>query len=111
MTIRDLQQQTDEWIKTVGVRYFNELTNMSILTEEVGELARLIARQYGEQSFKKGHEPVDIKKKMGDEMADIIFVVSCLANQMDIDLQTSIQHNFEKKTTRDANRHRDNNKL
>jgi len=111
MTIAELQADTDHWIKTVGVRYFNELTNMAMLTEEVGELARLIARQYGEQSFKKTKQPEDIKTAIADELADIIFVVTCLANQMNINLEESINNNFGKKTTRDATRHLDNNKL
>jgi len=111
MTIAELQQKTDDWIQTIGVRYFNEMTNMAVLTEEVGELARLMARQYGEQSFKENKQPQDIKEAIGDELADIIFVVSCLANQMDIDLQKSIARNYDKKTTRDKDRHRNNDKL
>ncbi len=111
MTISELQKQTDNWITTIGVRYFNELTNMSVLTEEVGELARLMARQYGEQSFKPHNQPSDIKEAISDELADIIFVVTCLANQMDIDLESSIARNFNKKTERDSNRHKDNKKL
>jgi len=111
MTISELQEQTDQWIKKYGVRYFNELTNMAILTEEVGELSRLIARAYGEQSFKEHSRPVNVKTAIGDELADIIFVVSCLANQMEIDLESSIGKNFEKKTKRDGGRHHDNKKL
>lgn len=111
MTIKQLQNQTDEWIKAYGVRYFNELTNMAVLTEEVGELARLMARQYGEQSFKNPKDQDNAHSHISDELADIIFVVTCLANQMDIDLEKAIKVNFEKKTNRDANRHKDNTKL
>lgn len=111
MTITELQNKTDHWIQELGVRYFNELTNMAVLTEEVGELAKLMAREYGEQSFKANSKPNDVKAAIADELADIIFVVSCLANQMDINLDESIQKNFEKKTTRDKDRHRSNEKL
>ncbi len=111
MSIKELQAQTDNWIQTYGVRYFNELTNMTILTEEVGELARLVARIYGEQSFKEPLAKTDQKAAMADEMADIIFVVSCMANQMGIDLEKAITKNIEKKTNRDADRHLQNNKL
>lgn len=111
MTIRELQTRTDEWIKTYGVRYFNELTNTAILAEEVGELSSLMAREYGEQSFKQGKEPADVKAKIAEELTDIIFVVSCLANQMDIDLEKELEKNFEKKTRRDQERHINNNKL
>lgn len=111
MEIKQLQQKTDHWIKTIGVRYFNELTNMTVLTEEVGELARLMAREYGEQSFKKKEESLRVKEGIADELADIIFVVTCLANQMDIDLEKAIEKNFDKKTKRDANRHINNDKL
>lgn len=111
MQIEELQNQVDNWIKEYGVRYFSELTNMTLLTEEVGELARLVAREYGEQSFKKGREREDIKKAISDELADILFVVTCLANQMDIDLDKAIENNIQKKTQRDNNRHRDNEKL
>lgn len=107
MTIAAAQQQVDVWIKTVGVRYFNELTNMAILTEEVGELARIIARTYGDQSFKES----DKKAELGDEMADVLWVLICLANQTGVDLTTSLQKNFEKKNTRDADRHQQNDKL
>jgi len=107
MTISEAQQRVDEWIKTVGVRYFSELTNMTILTEEIGELARIMARQYGDQSFKKS----DTGKDLGDEMADVLWVLLCLANQTGVDLTTALQKNFEKKNIRDANRHRDNPKL
>lgn len=111
MSIKELQANTDNWIKTYGVRYFNELTNMAMLTEEVGELARLISRTYGEQSFKIPMTAAERQVAIADEMADIIFVVSCLANQMDIDLETAIKKNFEKKTNRDADRHLHNDKL
>lgn len=105
-TLRNLQQMVDEWIKTYGVRYFNELTNMACLTEEVGELARIIARQYGEQSFKEGEKP-----KLGEEMADILWVLTCLANQTGVDLTEEMRKSFEKKTKRDSNRHINNVKL
>ncbi len=98
MTIQQAQQQVDEWIKTVGVRYFSELTNMAILTEEVGELARIMARKYGDQSFKKS----DKDKNMGDEMADVLWVLICLANQTGVDLTEALEKNFVKKTKRDA---------
>jgi NTP pyrophosphatase (non-canonical NTP hydrolase) len=107
MTIAEAQQLVDEWIKTTGVRYFNELTNMAMLTEEVGEVARIIARQYGEQSFKAS----DQGKNLGDELADVLFVVICLANQTGVDLTEALHKNLDKKTSRDATRHRDNEKL
>lgn len=107
MTLREAQNTVDEWIKTVGVRYFNELTNMAMLTEEVGEVARIIARRYGEQSEKES----DKNKDLGDEMADVLWVLLCLANQTGVDLTTAFQKNLEKKTIRDATRHRDNEKL
>ena len=107
LTIRDAQQQVDEWIKTVGVRYFNELTNLGILVEEVGELSRIMVRTYGEQSFKES----DKNKDMADEMADVLWVLICLANQTGVDLTEALQKNFEKKNIRDINRHRDNEKL
>lgn len=107
MTIQDAQQQVDQWIKTVGVRYFSELTNMAILTEEVGELARIMARQYGDQSFKES----DKHRDLGDEMADVLWVLICLANQTGIDLDQALQKNFEKKNLRDAARHQQNEKL
>jgi NTP pyrophosphatase (non-canonical NTP hydrolase) len=107
MTITDAQQEVDEWIKTVGVRYFSELTNLGILMEEVGELSRLMVRKYGEQSYKE----TDKNKDLGDEMADILFVLICLANQTGIDLTVALQKNFEKKSLRDADRHRNNEKL
>jgi NTP pyrophosphatase (non-canonical NTP hydrolase) len=107
MTIQSAQQQVDEWIKTVGVRYFSELTNMAILTEEVGELARIMARQYGDQSFKES----DKERNMADEMADVLWVLICLANQTGVDLADALQKNFEKKNIRDATRHQQNDKL
>lgn len=107
MTLQEAQQQVDEWIKTYGVRYFNELTNMAILTEEVGELARIIARKYGEQSFKESDKKLD----MADEMADILWVLICLANQSGIDLNAAFEKNMLKKTERDSNRHLQNDKL
>lgn len=107
MTIQGAQQRVDEWIKTVGVRYFSELTNMAILTEEVGELARIMARRYGDQSFK----PSDKGGDLGDEMADVLWVLMCLANQTGVDLEAALQKNFEKKNSRDARRHLDNEKL
>jgi NTP pyrophosphatase (non-canonical NTP hydrolase) len=107
MTIQDAQQQVDHWIKTVGVRYFSELTNMAILTEEVGELARIMARTYGDQSFKE----TDKQKNLGDEMADILWVLFCLANQTGVDLTDALRKNFEKKNSRDKERHQQNQKL
>jgi NTP pyrophosphatase (non-canonical NTP hydrolase) len=107
MTIQEAQQTVDSWIKTTGVRYFNELTNMAMLTEEVGEVARIIARQYGEQSFKK----TDKDKVLADELADVLFVVICLANQTGVDLTEALQKNLEKKTLRDSERHQQNEKL
>ena len=106
MEIRELQQRIDEWIRTYGVRYFSELTNMAVLTEEVGELARVMARRYGDQSFKAGE-----KDDLADEMADIIWVLTCLANQTGVDLEQAIERNFEKKTKRDNERHKLNPKL
>lgn len=107
MTIQEAQQQVDTWIKTYGVRYFNELTNMAILTEEVGEVARIIARRYGEQSEKES----DKQKDLGDEMADVLWVLMCLANQTGIDLTEAFHKNLEKKTLRDRDRHTGNAKL
>jgi NTP pyrophosphatase (non-canonical NTP hydrolase) len=107
MTIKEAQDTVDKWITTTGIRYFNELTNMAILTEEVGEVARIIARQYGEQSSKK----TDEDKNLADELADVMFVVICLANQTGIDLTKALQKNIEKKTMRDTDRHRNNKKL
>jgi NTP pyrophosphatase (non-canonical NTP hydrolase) len=107
MTIQQAQQDVDQWIKTVGVRYFGELTNMAILTEEVGELARIMARTYGDQSFKES----DKKKDLADEMADVLWVLICLANQTGVNLTEALQKNFIKKNTRDADRHQNNEKL
>jgi len=107
MTIKDSQELVDNWIKTTGVRYFNELTNTAILMEEVGEVARIMARRYGEQSFKKSDEAVDL----GDEMADVLFVLICLANQTGIDLTAALEKNMIKKNIRDADRHKNNEKL
>jgi NTP pyrophosphatase (non-canonical NTP hydrolase) len=107
ITIHQAQQQVDNWIKTIGVRYFNELTNLGILMEEVGELSRLMVRKYGEQSFKES----DKKNEMADEMADVLWVLICLANQTGVDLTEALQKNFEKKTKRDAERHLKNDKL
>ncbi|MCE7054456.1 nucleotide pyrophosphohydrolase [Algoriphagus sp. AGSA1] len=107
ITIADAQKQVDHWIKTVGVRYFNELTNMTILMEEVGELARIMSRVYGEQSFKES----DKGKDLGDEMADVLWVLICLANQTGVDLTEAMKKNFEKKNIRDIYRHKNNQKL
>ncbi|HSO87909.1 MAG TPA: nucleotide pyrophosphohydrolase [Draconibacterium sp.] len=107
ITITEAQQMVDHWIKTIGIRYFSELTNMAILTEEVGELARIIARKYGDQSFKKSDE----KYELGDEMADVMWVLICLANQTGVDLNEAFLKNIEKKTLRDKDRHRNNEKL
>lgn len=107
MTITDAQQLVDEWIKKHGVRYFNELTNMAILTEEVGEVARVIARKYGEQSFKKSDEEANLS----EELADVLFVLICLANQTGIDLSAALENNLEKKSIRDHDRHHENEKL
>jgi len=107
MNIKEAQQLVDEWIKTTGIRYFNELTNTAILMEEVGEIARIMARKYGEQSFKKSDEDVNL----GDEMADVLFVLICLANQTGVDLTEALEKNLEKKSIRDAERHKNNKKL
>jgi NTP pyrophosphatase (non-canonical NTP hydrolase) len=107
ITIAEAQRQVDEWIKTVGVRYFNELTNTAILMEEVGELARIMARKYGEQSFK----PSDMDNDLGDEMADVLWVLICLANQTGVDLTEALEKNFRKKNIRDIDRHKNNEKL
>ena len=106
ITIREAQKMVDDWIKTYGVRYFSELTNMAVLTEEVGELARIMARKYGDQSFKEGE-----KHDLGDEMADVLWVLMCLANQTGVDLTEALKKNIEKKTSRDKNRHVNNEKL
>tara|TARA_Y100000766_G_scaffold235007_1_gene210214 strand:- start:940 stop:1266 length:327 start_codon:yes stop_codon:yes gene_type:complete len=107
MELKVLQKEVDDWIKTIGVRYFNELTNLAILTEEVGELARIISRKYGEQSFKNKEE----EKSLADEMADVLWVLVCLANQTGVDLEGAIKENIAKKTLRDKNRHKSNQKL
>lgn len=107
ITLNQAQKRVDEWIETIGVRYFNELTNMAILTEEVGELARIIARKYGEQSFKES----DKNRDLGDEMADVLWVLLCLANQTGVNLTEALVKNIEKKTTRDMDRHKNNEKL
>ena len=107
MEIKEAQHLVDNWIKTTGIRYFNELTNTAILMEEVGEIARIMARQYGEQSFKKS----DLEVNLADEMADVLFVLICLANQTGIDLTDALEKNMEKKSIRDADRHRNNEKL
>ncbi|RYY40205.1 MAG: pyrophosphatase [Chitinophagaceae bacterium] len=107
MTLEQAQQQVDAWIRTTGVRYFSELTNMAILTEEVGEVARLMSRQFGDQSFKES----DKDKELSDELADVLWVLICIANQTGVNLTEALQKNFEKKSIRDGNRHRDNPKL
>ncbi|WP_194774256.1 nucleotide pyrophosphohydrolase [Pararhodonellum marinum] len=107
MTIANAQEKVDQWIKTVGVRYFNELTNMTILMEEVGELARIMARKYGEQSFKES----DKDRNLDDEMADVLWVLICLANQTGVDLTKALEKNFDKKNLRDKDRHKSNEKL
>jgi NTP pyrophosphatase (non-canonical NTP hydrolase) len=107
ITIKEAQESVDEWIKTVGIRYFSELTNMAILTEEVGELARIMARKFGDQSFKDSEKNVDL----GDEMADVLWVLICLANQTGVNLTEALKKNFEKKNLRDVDRHRNNQKL
>jgi NTP pyrophosphatase (non-canonical NTP hydrolase) len=106
MTIQEAQQAVDQWIKTYGVRYFSELTNMAVLTEEVGELARVIARKYGDQSFKAGEND-----NLGEEMADVLWVLICLANQTGVDLTEELRRSIEKKTQRDKERHLNNDKL
>jgi NTP pyrophosphatase (non-canonical NTP hydrolase) len=115
MTINEAQQQVDEWIKTTGVRYFSELTNMAILTEEVGEVARHMARMYGEQSYKEGKKPPSLEGVGGgplsDELADVLWVLICIANQTGIDLTEALKKNFEKKNVRDVDRHKNNEKL
>lgn len=107
MTIKEAQETVDHWIKTTGIRYFNELTNTAILMEEVGEVARIMARKYGEQSFKKSDEAVNL----ADEMADVLFVLICLANQTGINLTDALEKNLDKKSIRDADRHKQNEKL
>jgi len=107
MTLQEAQQNIDQWIKTTGVRYFSELTNMAILTEEVGEVARLMSRMYGDQSFKE----TDREKNLSDELADVLWVLICIANQTGVDLTQALQRNFEKKNIRDSQRHQQNEKL
>ena len=107
LTLRDLQQRVDDWIKIYGVRYFSELTNMAILAEEVGEVARIIARKYGDQSFKES----DKTRHLADEMADVLWVLACLANQTGVDLTDAFERNLSKKTERDSERHKNNQKL
>lgn len=107
MTLDEAQKRVDEWIRTYGVRYFSELTNMAILTEEVGEVARIISRKYGDQSFK----PRDKEKSLADELADVLWVVICLANQTGVNLTEALEANFQKKTERDGERHKNNDKL
>jgi NTP pyrophosphatase (non-canonical NTP hydrolase) len=107
MTLQNAQQEVDQWIKTIGVRYFSELTNMAILTEEVGELARIMARKYGDQSFKKNES----SDQLGDELADVLWVLICIANQTGVDLTDAFKKNMEKKTLRDKDRHHANDKL
>lgn len=107
MTLKELQSNVDQWIKEHGVRYFNELTNTALLVEEVGEVARIMARTYGEQSFKAS----DKDKNLADELADVLFVLTCIANQTGIDLEKAVQENLAKKTNRDKNRHKNNDKL
>jgi NTP pyrophosphatase (non-canonical NTP hydrolase) len=111
MTIKEYQQEVDSWIQTVGVRYFSPLTNMAILTEEVGEVARLLARIHGDQSFKESEKSENHLLKLEDELCDVIWVVTCLANQSGIDLTTALQKNFDKKNKRDSERHKNNEKL
>ncbi len=106
MEIKELQERVDEWIKTYGVRYFSELTNMAVLTEEVGELARVMARRYGDQSFKAGE-----KDNLSEELADVLWVLTCIANQTGVDLEAAIEASFAKKSSRDATRHKENPKL
>ena len=109
--LNKLQSEVDLWIASIGKGYFSEMTNLANLMEEVGEVARLMSRTYGQQSFKKGKEPDDIKAEIADELCDVMFIVTCLANQMDIDLETAMQKNLAKKTKRDKQRHADNKKI
>lgn len=110
-TLRDLQSEIDQWITSIGVRYFDPMTNVAILMEEVGELARVMSRRYGEQSWKSRPSSLEEKQMLADEMADVLWVLGCLANQCDIDLTEAIQKNINKKTERDRNRHQSNTKL
>ena len=111
MQIKELQEEVDRWIQTIGVRYFHEMTNMAILTEEVGELARVMSRTHGEQSFKKDVSESEKKEMLADEMADVLWVLTCLANQTGVDLEKAIEKNILKKTNRDRERHKKNSKL
>ena len=111
MTLRDAQKKVDQWINSKGVRYFNELTNMAILTEEVGEVARIMAREYGEQSYKKKETKEEAKRKLAEELADVLFVTMCIANQTEIDLENALIAGFVKRNTRDDKRHLNNKKL
>jgi len=111
MTIQEAQTAVDQWITTIGIRYYNELTNTAILMEEVGEMARLMARLYGEQSFKRSEDAANAKENLADEIADVLFVLICLANQTGVDLTDALAKNLEKKTIRDAERHKGNEKL
>lgn len=111
MTIKEAQQSVDNWINNIGIRYYNELTNTAILTEEVGEVARLMARIYGEQSFKRKEDALTAKEHLGEEMADVLFVLICLANQTGIDLTSALENNLIKKSIRDKERHANNEKL
>jgi NTP pyrophosphatase (non-canonical NTP hydrolase) len=111
MTLDNAQATVDNWIKTIGIRYFHEMTNMAILTEEVGEVARLMSRMYGEQSFKKTEDAENAKENLADEMADVLFVLICLANQTGVDLTAALEKNLDKKTKRDRERHANNEKL
>lgn len=106
MRIKEFQERVDQWIKEYGVRYFDVLTNNAVLMEEVGELSRLFAREYGEQSYKEGKKPADVKASIADEIADVYWVLTCLANQLDIDLESALEKNMEKKTRRDSERHK-----
>ena len=111
MTIKEYQNNVDDWIQKIGVRYFNEMTNLAILTEEVGEVARIMSRIYGEQSFKNSKDKNSAEEKLGDELCDVLFVITCIANQTGIDLSKCIHKNFKKKTSRDKDRHAQNIKL
>lgn len=110
-TLQEIQTQVDDWVQDIGVRYFNEMTNLGQLMEEVGEIARLMTRTYGEQSFKKGKKPENVKQELADEISDVMFVLVCIANQTGIDLTQAFKKNMDKKNTRDKNRHKENKKL
>lgn len=111
ITLRQAQDRVDRWIQEIGVRYFSELTNLAQLMEEVGELSRIISREFGEQSWKSGQAPPDFRRRLEDELADVLFVTICLANQTGVDLTSALERNLAKKTTRDVDRHRSNPKL